>query len=508
MARRGMLVRVGLVALILGATACAPAVQRPTLVEAIDNPTAIEQLRRDLRGLFTDATVDHAQWAVHVYSLQHAETLYSLNAFQLMVPASTEKLFTVAAAAATLGWDYRYTTRILATGPVGAGGTLDGDLVVVGNGDPTINPRHPERWRAFDDWAAALSARGIRIVNGRLIGDDRAFAEPGWGAGWAWDDLQYGYAAPVGALQYHENAVEVTVGPGMGPGNRAIITTAPFGSGLIVDHDVVTVPESGETKITLSRVPGTIFLGVHGTVVTGSAPVTLSAAVDNPTRLYLNALREALARHGVFVAAGTADIGELAQPPDLSTATELLVDRSPPLSEIADVLLKWSRNLYAETLLYSMAPVGAPATPEGGLDTLRETLRPWSVLPDFFVPRDGSGLSRYDMVTADSLVWLLTYMWADPALDETMRTSLPVAGVSGTLANRLEDTPAAGRVLAKTGSMTGVRTLAGYLTTLDGEPLAFAIMVNNYRVPGAEIDRRIDQALERLVAFSHRATGR
>ena len=469
--------------LVLGAGGCAAGVTRPTLVEAIRDPAPIEQLRRDLRALFTDRTVDHAQWAVQVHSLQHGEILYSIDAFELMLPASTEKLFTVAAAAATLGWDYRFTTRLLATGPIDPDGTLRGDLVVVGNGDPTINPRHPTRWRAFDDWAEELARRGVRVIGGHLIGDDRAFAPPGFGAGWAWDDLQYGFAAPVGALQYNENQVEVTVGPAMAPGGRAIITTAPLGSGLIVDRAVSTAAPGVEAPVTLSRLPGTMFLEVHGGIAAGAQPVTLMAAVDNPTRLYVNALREALARHDIFVSGSAMDIDELRAPPDLASATELIVDRSLPLSDIAEVTLKWSRNLYAETLLYAMAPPGVPA--------------------DFFVPRDGSGLSRYSYVTADSLSWLLTYLWSDPAFDEQFRFALPVASESGTLAERFVGTVAAGRVRAKTGSMSGVRTLAGYLTTLEGEAVTFAIMANNFRVTGAQIDDVIDRAVVRIVEFSH-----
>ncbi|MGE3191814.1 MAG: D-alanyl-D-alanine carboxypeptidase/D-alanyl-D-alanine-endopeptidase [Vicinamibacterales bacterium] len=492
----------------LAGAACAPKVTPLTLEQAIRNPTPIEQLRRDLRALFTDRAVDHAQWAAHVYSLQHGETLYSYNAFQLMLPASTEKLFTVAGSAAALGWDYRFTTRLLATGPLAPDGTLAGDLVVVGDGDPTINPRHPERWGVFDEWAAELARHGVRVIDGHLVGDDRAFAAPGWGAGWSWDDLQYGYAAPVGALQYNENEIEVEVGPGMDAGARAIITTAPRGSELVIDYDVTTGPPGSAPSLWLSRVPGASLLGVHGTVPAGGPAVTLMASVPNPTRLYVNALREALGRHGIFVSSTAVDVDDLPAPPDLDAATVLLVDHSPPLSEIADVTLKWSRNLYAETLLYAMAPAEAPATPGAGIDRLREVVRPWGVFPEFFLPRDGSGLSRYDTVTADSLVWLLTYLWSDPGFDMQIRSALPVAGESGTLARRLAGTPAAGRVRAKTGSMTGVRTLAGYLTTLDGETLAFSILVNNYRVPGAQIDAVIDRALERLVAFSHGATTR
>jgi len=489
--------------LALGAACAArPAagVRAPSLQGVIDHPDNFEQLRRDLRGIFSTRTVDHGQWSVAVHSLQHGETLYSSNSFRLQVPASNQKLLTTAVAAERLGWDYRYTTRLYATGPI-AGGQLDGDLVVVSNGDPTINPRHPLRWPAFDDWAKQLAAKGVRVVNGQLIGDDNAFAEPGWAPGWSWDDFAFGYGAPVSALQYNENQVELTVGPGMESGRRAVITVSPAGSGLTLDQQVFTAPTGADSRITIERVPGTSVLTVRGQVAVGAAPVRQTAAVPNPTVFYLNALREALLRHGIVVGGALADIDDVRVAPDLSKAALLLEDRSASLFEIVDVTNKWSNNLYAETLLRSLSPAGQPATTEAGLTVLTETLRQWGVTTDYYLARDGSGLSRYDYLTPDALIGVLTYTWLNPALAESFRSSLPVSGVSGSLANRLKGTPGEAHVWAKTGSMSQVRSLAGYAITTEGEPIVFAFMVNGFRVPMREIDAAMDQALLKIVEF-------
>lgn len=502
MIRRGGHPIVALATIVLALGSCAArqttSARTPTSPEAFANPDGDEQLRRDLQGIFSAPTVDHGVWSVAVHSLRRGETLYRSNSFRLQVPASNQKVLTTAVAAERLGWDYRYTTQVYATGPI-AGGQLDGDLIVVANGDPTINPRHPQRWAAFDDWATQLAAKGVRVISGHLIGDDNAFAEPGWGLGWSWDDFALGYGAPVSALQYNENQVELLVGPGLEAGARAIISVSPPGSGLTLDQQVVTAPAGALNRLTLERIPGTSVLVVRGQVAIGAPPIRDTAAVPNPTIFYLNALREALSRHGIVVGGSTIDIDDVATPLDRSRATLLLEDQSASLAEIIDVTNKWSRNLYAETLLRSLSPAGAPATTEAGLQVLTDTMRSWGVSTDYYLARDGSGLSRYDYLTPDALIGVLTYMWLNPALAENFRSTLPVAGVSGSLAQRMKGTPAEGRVWAKTGSMSQVRSLSGYVMTAGGEPLVFSFMVNGFRVPQREIDAAMDRALLRLV---------
>ena len=335
-----------------------------------------------------------------------------------------------------------------------------------------------------------------------MIGDDNAFAEPGWAPGWSWDDIALGYGAPVSALQYNENQVELLIGPGQEAGGRAIISTSPPGSGLTIDHGVTTAPAGAETKVTFERIPGSTILSVRGQVAIGTTALREDVAVPNPTLMYVSALREALARNGIFVGGLPIDIDDVRIAPDLAKATLLLEDRSPPLSEIVDVTLKWSRNIYAETLLMSMSPAGQPSTTDAGLVALRETLDSWQVPAESYLARDGSGLSRYDYLSADALLALLTHVWSEPKLAETFKSALPQSGMSGTLANRMKQTPAQGRVWAKTGSMSQVRSIAGYLTTLTDEPLVFAIVINGFRVPSKEIDAIVDRALVRLVSFS------
>jgi D-alanyl-D-alanine carboxypeptidase/D-alanyl-D-alanine-endopeptidase (penicillin-binding protein 4) len=487
-------------ALLLALTACAA--RGPVAAPPARERTAAEALQHDLTALFTAPAVQHVHWGVHVVSLDDGATLFAHNAPEFLIPASNQKTLTVAAAAERLGWDYRFTTRLLATGPIGNTGVLDGDLVIVGDGDPTINPRHPDRWEVFDRWAEALKARGINAISGNVVGDDNRFDEPGWGVGWAWDNLQDGYGAPVGALQFNENQAEVIVGPGIGPGAPGVVATSPIGSGLFVVNKVVTSAAGGETAIDLARIPGTPFVHVRGQIADGARPVVVLAAVPNPTEFYLEALRAVFARRGIEVVGTMSDIDDLLEPPAIAGAVELLVDRSPPLSEIADVLMKWSRNGYAETLLHALAPADRPATGTRGMPAMREALAALGLASDGYLARDGSGLSRYDYVSAASLTRLLAALHAHPTHAAPFRATLPVAGTSGTLANRMKGTPAEGRAFAKTGSLSNVRTLAGYVTTAAGETLAFAMLANNYAVPTTDIDAITDAAVVRLVAFA------
>jgi serine-type D-Ala-D-Ala carboxypeptidase/endopeptidase (penicillin-binding protein 4) len=491
--------RVALV-IFVALSACAPKTAPPVTAPAAARRSPEDQLRRDLQSIFTDSAVDHAVWSVSVQSLKQGGTLYTLNPSRKLTPASNQKLITSAVAADRLGWDYRYTTKIYSTGTL-TDGDLDGDLVIVSNGDPTINPRHPERWGAFDAWAKQLYAKGVRRVAGQLIGDDNAFAEPGYGFGWAWDDLALGYGAAVGALQYNENQVELSIGPGLEPGSRGIISVSPPGSGIILDHAVTTVAEGQPSRVSLERIPGSTMLRVSGQVAIGAPAINELAAVPNPTIQYLNALREALARNGVFVGGSSLDIDEARVKPDYSRATLLLEDQSPTLDAVIDVCLKWSRNEYAETMLRSLAPAGAEATAEAGLAVVNETLLNWGVKPELYVARDGSGLSRNDYIAPEALIRLLTSMWRNERHREKFQSTLPQSATSGTLENRMKDTPAAGRVWAKTGSMSNVRSLSGYLLTLDGEPLVFSIIANGYHVPSSRIDAAMDEALVRLVRF-------
>ena len=461
--------------------------------------TRLERLAAVVDGVLSERAFERASTAFVARSLATGETLYQRNGRMWLVPASTMKVLTAVAAAARLGWGFRFETRLVAMGPV-VNGTLTGDLVVVGTGDPTLNPRHPERMTLFDDWARALSAHGIRRITGHVVGDDSALEQPGWGIGWAWDDLAVGYGAAYGALQFNDNEAEVTVGPGATPGAAPVVYVSPSNHGLFLDVQAITAAADAEASLTMSRVPGTRFLDVTGRVPLGAVPASDMVAVANPTLFFAAELRATLMRHGIAVDGAAMDIDEQSERPRAADGTTLLLDLSPPLSEIVRPLLQWSRNSYAETLVSALDAV-PPASAADGLAALRATLSDLGVAVDGFHARDGSGLSRNDYLSADTLVETLAAAWIRLDLRGPLLEALPEAGRPGTLSRRLADTPGAGRVHAKTGSMSNVRSLAGYVRTTADEPLAFAFISNGFDVPASEIDARVDALLLALVGL-------
>lgn len=440
--------------------------------------------------------VSRAAWGVAVQSLDRRERLVELNAGTLLVPASVAKLVTVATAADAVGWDYRYTTTLRTSGVV-TDGVLRGDLLVVGSGDPSIGGR------AGDDlstWVDGLRSAGVRRIEGRIIGDDDAVEEPRPQLAWAWDDLGYTAGALFGALNFAENRTSVAVTPGAVPGAPATITVDPRSPVRPLINRLLTGPSSSPQLIWPEQRPGEPALTIAGSIPAGAAPATLAIAVGNPTLWFASALKARLVRDGIEVTGEAVDIDDVAPTPNRETMTVLFTHRSRPISEIAQPLLKDSINLYAEALMRLNA-AGASPTNDAALEGLRKRLDSWGISNSSYQLIDGSGLSRRDAISAEAVVALLERM-ADRSGTSPFMTGLPIAGVDGSLADRMKATAAAGNLRAKTGTMSNIRTLAGYVTARDGERLAFVILINNFEGTGAHANDALDAIAVRLASFS------
>lgn len=456
-------------------------------------------LTADLNRIFDDPVLARALVGVRVESLARPGVIYERNAASLVMPASNLKLFTLAAAAERLGWDFRFETRLEAAGTI-ANGTLHGDLIVVGGGDPSIGGQDFGPAPLFAEWADALKRAGIERVEGRILGDDHVFDQATLGAGWAWDYLADGYAAPVGGLSYNENVAVARVFAGEAPGDPVRIDLSPPGHSLEVVNHVTTGDAQSRASIDLARLPGSARLTVSGTVPAGAKPIIETASIDNPTHFFVEGLRLALADRGIRASGGAWDLDDVKEPPAAAGRRVIATRQSQPLSALAGYWLKVSQNFYAETYFKTLgrAP-GQPGSAEGGRRAVREVLTSWGIPADSFVMYDGSGLSRYNYVTAGGIVTLLRHVWEDPKLRGPFVAALPVAGHDGTLSSRMKGTVLDANVEAKTGTISNVRSLSGFVETASHEKLVFSMIVNHFTARDAEIDAVVERALARLV---------
>ena len=460
----------------------------------------IARLQHDLDAIVTAPVLARGAWSIVVRSLDRGDVLYARNAGRLLLPASALKILTLAAAGERLGWDFRFETRLIALGSI-EDGVLHGDLFVVGTGDPTIVDRDGSAEHAFAEWARALRTAGISAIRGRIVGDDRAFRDSGLGAGWSWDDLVAGYGSSVSALQFNDNVVGLLVSPGAAPGAPAQVAIDPPGSGLAVVNRVTTATAGGTPSVVPQRLPGSVELVLTGAVPLDAAPVARTVSVENPTRFLVSALRRALIADGVAVDGEAVDVDDLDGPAPATEAHAVGTHRSARLADVAVRLMKQSQNLHAETLLVAMGRQAGDPTAAGGARAVRTTLEGWGIAPGVFVQADGSGLSRYNYASADALADVLTHVDRNPESRAIFAAALPVAGEDGTLEARFVGSAAGGIVHAKTGSMSGVRTLAGYATTASGERLVFAILGNSPDAPGIALTEAIDACVVRLTRF-------
>ena len=481
-------------ALILaGAVACGGVRPPASAPPPSGAPPPLPRLQREIAALLGAPELKRVSWGIEIRSLARDETLYTHDAEKLLLPASNEKVITLAAAAERLGWDFTFTTELSAVGPVDSG-VLYGDLVVTGSGDPSLDDWDGKATVLFRDWAAQLKARGISVVTGRVVGDDNRLPDVGIGSGWAWDDLDRSYATGTGALQFNQNTVRLLVSPGAAVNDPAVARLEPAGSGLALHSGVRTAAAQGALVLDTRRGAGSPVLEARGTIPLGAPAIVRNVSVLNPTLYFVRALHEALLASGIDVRGAAADIDELEDSSVLDHRMPILTYRSAPLSALAVTMMKNSQNLFAETL--QQAAGGPPA--------VREQLEGWGIENGSVVVADGSGLSRYNLATAAAFVTILTHVYRDERLRGPFEASLPIAGRDGTLGNRMKGTAAEGNAHAKTGAFSNARGLSGYLRTADGEPIVFTILANNFGTTADVIERAADAIVVKLAEFSRR----
>ncbi|MBA3854006.1 MAG: D-alanyl-D-alanine carboxypeptidase/D-alanyl-D-alanine-endopeptidase [Gemmatimonas sp.] len=449
--------------------------------------------------LLDDPMFRSMHWGILVVDPRRGDTLYARNADKLFVPASNTKLVTAAVALAQLGGEYRYRTRVFARAP--RQGVINGDLVVVGEGDPSFSDSLSGSAMApLLELADSLRARGVRRITGRLASGANTFPGDTIGLGWAWDDLEEGYAGAVDELTFNEGFARVTVLGGARPGAPVTVRREPAASLPRLGRvDISTVSccalrREVRTRVDL-RGPRPV-LHLEGSVRVRDS-LTLHVALQNPNTAFLDAFEAALRTRGITVAGGVA----IDTVVDTVGLTLLASRTSPPLAAILPAFQKPSQNQIGELLLRTLghAKTGV-GTADSGRAVVKRQLEAWGIDSSQATIRDGSGLSRRNFVSPQAIVHILDHMRTSPEFDAWYQ-SLPVAGVDGTLRDRMRGTLAAGNVRAKTGTLDRVRALSGYVTTADGQVLLFSMLANNHPVPTREVERVQDALLAALASL-------
>ena len=486
-------------------------------------------LEARVNTVLSSADLQHGFWGVEVVSLKTGKVLYQRNADKLFTPASNTKLFTTAAALQLIGPNYQFRTTLETNGAFDKHGRLTGDLVLVGRGDPNLSGRelpyslHTQRndhaIQVLEQLADELVKKGVKYVDGDIVADDSYFAFERYGEGWSQDDLVWADGAPVSALTINDNVIFVNILPADRVGERAFVSITPYANYYRIDNRILTTPVGTGRKIYINREPGSTVLTLWGNVPLDDAGANEALAIEDPAEFAAHIFHELLDARGIVVygkqrtrhtelsslstftatVTASANGGDNALRSLQNQGMVLASYESKPLIEDVRVINKVSQNLHAEILLRLLGrEKGTAGTVEGGLEVLRGFLNTVDIPADQYVFYDGSGLSRQNLVTPHAIVQLLHYAVSQPWGD-SFRETLPVAGVDGSLADRFKNGNLQGRVHAKTGSLGGVKTLSGYATTDRGEPVAFAIMSNNFNLPAKRVNDAIDDVVAAIV---------
>jgi D-alanyl-D-alanine carboxypeptidase/D-alanyl-D-alanine-endopeptidase (penicillin-binding protein 4) len=492
-----------------------PARARAGLAHAIDSMVNVPQFR-------------NAHWGILIVDPLAADTLYSRNAAKLFIPASNQKLVTTSVMLEQLGPEFRYRTVIGARGVLSSDGVLNGDLAVIGRGDPTAsNHMKRDAMAPLREIADSLWERGVRRITGSVVAVGNAFPGPVAGNGGPWDGLDGSSYAGVDELLFNEGLSVLHVQSGARVGDPPIVETRPSRTypavrvlAVTVPYDSTAVPRGGRgggrgafgggrggPRVSAFHDTATSVVIVHGQIALGDS-VNITLPQHDPDAAYVAALAEALSDRGIAVgqqapASGSVNgstaertAGDTTGGGAIQVGNEhvdsLFTMLSVPLREILPAILKPSQNQIAEVFLRT---IGLERTGVGTADSGRRVIErqfaDWKIPPDGFVVRDGSGLSRNDLISPEAVVDILDVMRRSPNFDLFFQ-SLPIAGVDGTIGTRMRDTPAQGNLHAKTGTLGLVRSLSGYVRTVDGRLLEFSILCNNWTVPQADVDRVAD----------------
>jgi D-alanyl-D-alanine carboxypeptidase/D-alanyl-D-alanine-endopeptidase (penicillin-binding protein 4) len=455
-----------------------------------------ERLRNAIDAVLSDSIFIPSRASVKVVSLNTNEVLYDRDSRQLMRPASNMKLLTSATALHTLGRTYQFKTCVFSDS-ITAAGIVRGNLYLKGYGDPDL------RISDLDSAALYLRSMGISQVWGDIVGDNSYFDDLEWGNGWMWDDEPDPDEMFISALSVNKNCVSVTVSPTPAPSDSVLASCDPPTPFITIQKRAKTVRDSATVPLHISR----LFMErlntvtVSGEVQVGGGIRQRRVSVWRPELFAAQILKESLQRNGIYVF-GQPRFGITPE-----TARKVW-EKDWPLESVILAMNKVSDNLSAENLLKTIGAQerGLPGSARNGIYVVNSFLASCGLDTTGHSIADGSGVSHYNLVTGDEVLRLLTVVARSPEIFPVLYASLPIAGVDGTLENRMIGTAAAGNLRAKTGTLSGVSSLSGYVTTRDGELLVFSMMMQNFVIPTRYYHSAQDRIGALLAQFSRKSS--
>ena len=453
-----------------------------------------------------DAYFKHASVGVSVIDIESGQEMGGFNLEKSLIPASNLKVVTTATALALLGADYRFETHLAYDGDIDAEGVLNGNIYIIGSGDPSLGSPNMKEAETMDavmrKFRLAIQQAGIRKITGRIIGDDRIFTSAATGSNWQWLDLGNYYGCGAFGLNINENLYYLRLKQRSNLGAiPSVVSTSPFIPGLKFTNEITSAAKGSGDNAYIYSAPYSYQCHLRGTIPVGSGVFKIKGAIPNPPSFIAWQLADVLKKEvGILSMKPAASLRDLPQNEwPKSALSTIYTYKSPPLSAIVKRTNMKSVNLFAEALLRA---IGLKYNQKGDTQTGLEAIKAYwtSRGVDFGGVQlyDGSGMAPRNVIPPLVLAQLLREMYKDKQLHTDFINSLPLAGRSGSLRNRLKNTRAEGRLRAKSGSLEQVRAYSGYVPTRSGKWLSFSILINNYQGKSGAVNKKLMALMQGL----------
>ena len=444
----------------------------------------------ELQRLRQDPGLKHGEVGFVAVNLDNGSIITEHNSYRAMIPASIQKLLTTSNALSTLGSDYRFKTRIAYTGEI-IEGTLHGDIVIYGGGDPTFNSKYFPNQNHDQAIKEAATKAGIKSITGKLVFDLSIYTEHTTPSGWVWEDMGNYFGATPTAFMWADNTINLDLRSGQAGTDVMLADSWPSDSPYTLDVDIKASTENKDNAWFYSAPKGNTIYG-KGSIPAHKDRFTVKISDPDPVQSYAKHLEKLLGLKNIAIQRNYAHI-------EYASAKTLIDLSSPSLKEIINVTNKQSINLYAEALNLISDTAQELKSVEGGIQSLEAFLTKNKIRHQGNRFLDGSGVSPMNRMTPQVMIDLLSVMYRSPMKDD-FQSTLAVGGQSGTFKYYFKSGKAAGNIMGKSGTMNGVRNYAGYVKNKYGETIAFCLMMNDYDEDRkSEIMKKVETLMEAVI---------